>query len=295
MSRQHFVFAASILLGALLGLIVSSTAPAAMAAPAGYQIPFFGKAAITNGPGMGLHTNRSGEAIDYTPRYGWWNYVTSAQAGTVVVSRNVGEGFGHVIVIRHGDSATYSYYAHLLERYVNEGTVVSRGQNIGKVGSSGCPGCAVHLHFESRTGVTEPVTDYNLYNTGTAVSIRDVKGNGWFPWYPTNGRDSGLVAYSPNYPKGQCVPVSAPVTVIWPKPSEISGGPYIAGFSYEFSTSVTTIPDTTLDGNREDGSASYMISIGVKWHFHMRIRDTNGNWSAGDWHTVHAGSYCRLM
>jgi hypothetical protein len=279
----------------LIGLAMSSAVPVATAAPSGYKIPFFGKSVITNGSGEGLHTGRSAEAIDYTPR-GGWSYIAATQAGTVVFSRNLTGGFGGVIVIRHS-SGNYSYYAHLSQRNVVENAVVSRGQTIGVVGNTGCGGpplnCGVHLHFESRTGVVEPVTETNLYNTGNADWVRDIKGNGWFPWYPNAARNSGLVAYSPGYPSGECTANPAPLTVIWPKPSEITGGTYIAGFSYEFSTSVTTIPDTTMDGNREDGSASTNIGIGVKHYFHLRVKDTSGNWSASDYHTVHAGSYCR--
>ena len=70
-----------------------------------------------------------------------------------------------------------------------------------------------------------------MYNTGAADWVRDIKGNGWFPWYPNADRNSGLVAYSPGYPSGECNSTGV-LTVIWPKPSEISGGPYIDGFSY---------------------------------------------------------------
>jgi hypothetical protein len=293
MHPRHLVVTISIFLGALIGLTLSSAVPVATAAPSGYKIPFFGKSVITNGPGEGLHTGRSAEAIDYTPGGGWWSYVAATQAGTVVFSRNLADGFGRAIVIRH-DNGTYSYYAHLSQRSVNEGDVVYRGQTIGVVGNTGCApqGCGIHLHFESRTGVAEPVTENNLYNSGTAAWIRDIKGNGWFPWYPNAARNSGLVVYSPGYRSGECNGTGA-LIVIWPKPSEISGGSYVDGFSYQFSTSVATVPDTIVDGNREDGSASTNIGIGVKHYFHLRVKDTSGNWSASDYHTVHAGSYCR--
>jgi murein DD-endopeptidase MepM/ murein hydrolase activator NlpD len=294
MRTRHWVVSISIAVLAIISLAMSQAVPVVIAAPSGYQMPFFGKAAITNGPGMGAHTERSGEAIDYTPRYGWWSNVAATQTGTVVYSKDLATGFGRVIVIRHGDG-TYSYYAHLSQRLVNLNDLVSRGQTIGVVGNTGCGDCGTHLHFEARTGVVEPVTDSNLYNTGTKAWIRDVKGNGWFPWYEPGvvGRDSGLVAYSPSHPKGQCIG-NPYLTVIWPKASEISGGSYIEGFSWEFSTSATTIPDTIVDGNGSVGSASRSLSgyNGIKWHLHLRVKQTNGNWAASDWHIVHAGSYC---
>jgi murein DD-endopeptidase MepM/ murein hydrolase activator NlpD len=255
-------------------------------------MPFFGKAVISDGPGEGLHTGRSAEAIDYTPGGSWWSYVAATQSGTVVFSQNLASSFGRVIVIKH-DDATYSYYAHLSQRSVNVGDAVSRGQTIGVVGNTGCGSCGTHLHFEARMGVVEPVNEYNLYNTGTAAWIRDVKANGWFPWYPNTARNSGLIAYSPSHPKGQCIG-NPYLTVIWPKASEITGGSYIEGLSWEFSASATTVPDAIVDGNGSVGSASRSLSgyNGIKWHLHLRVKDTSGNWSPGDWHIVHAGSYC---
>jgi murein DD-endopeptidase MepM/ murein hydrolase activator NlpD len=233
MRPRHLIFTTSILLGALIGLVMSGALPVATAAPSGYKIPFFGKSVITNGPEEYLHTGRSAEAIDYSPR-GGWSYIAATQAGTVVFSTDLrpATGFGQVIVIKHNDSGTYSYYGHLSSRSVSVGNVVYRGQTIGVVGNTGCGSCGIHLHFESRTGVVEPVTVDTLYNTGAAAWVRDIKGNGWFPWYPNPARNSGLVAYSPGYPSGECTANPAPLTVIWPKPSEITGGTYIAGFAH---------------------------------------------------------------
>lgn len=105
MRTRHWVVSISIVVLTLIGLAISPTAPVAMAAPSGYQMPFFGKAVITDGPGEGLHTpgGRSAEAIDYSPGSDWWSNVAATQSGTVVFSQNLTSSFGRVIVIKHGD------------------------------------------------------------------------------------------------------------------------------------------------------------------------------------------------
>lgn len=56
--------------------------------------------------------------------------------------------YGNVIFLHHHKSNFVTVYAHLSTRYVTEGQLVSRGQMIGKMGSSG-QATGVHLHFET--------------------------------------------------------------------------------------------------------------------------------------------------
>ncbi|MBQ5780867.1 MAG: M23 family metallopeptidase, partial [Spirochaetaceae bacterium] len=73
--------------------------------------------------------------------------VLAAKGGTVsVVGYN--DVFGNYIILRHLDSME-SIYGHLLSADVTKGTVVNRGQVIGKVGSTGAS-TGPHLHFEIR-------------------------------------------------------------------------------------------------------------------------------------------------
>lgn len=73
--------------------------------------------------------------------------IFAAEAGTVVISGGAG-GYGTAVVIDHG-GALATLYAHMILAAVNEGDVVTRGQVIGWVGSTGTS-TAPHLHFEVR-------------------------------------------------------------------------------------------------------------------------------------------------
>jgi len=73
--------------------------------------------------------------------------IAASDGGTVVISGwpdNM--GYGNRIVIDHGNGYR-SLYAHLSNIYVSVGQVVSRGQIIGQMGSTG-RSTGVHLHFE---------------------------------------------------------------------------------------------------------------------------------------------------
>jgi len=71
--------------------------------------------------------------------------VFAADRGTVIISA-YSSGFGHYIVVNHGNGMT-TLYAHLSSRRVGVGTAVSRGQVIGLIGSTGVS-TGPHLHFE---------------------------------------------------------------------------------------------------------------------------------------------------
>jgi len=71
--------------------------------------------------------------------------VVAADSGTVVTSRWC-NSFGNFIVISHGNGIN-TLYAHLSSRGVSVGDNVTRGQQIGRVGSTGVS-TGPHLHFE---------------------------------------------------------------------------------------------------------------------------------------------------
>ncbi|MDO8512849.1 MAG: peptidoglycan DD-metalloendopeptidase family protein [bacterium] len=73
--------------------------------------------------------------------------VYAAKAGTVSFSGWLG-GYGHLIIVDHGNS-TKTYYAHLSKDFVKTGEVVKQGEVIGNVGSTG-RSTGPHLHFEIR-------------------------------------------------------------------------------------------------------------------------------------------------
>lgn len=87
-------------------------------------------------PGIDL-ANRSAPAI------------YSAAAGTVVVAGWPDNyGYGNRVVVDHGNGYQ-TLYAHLSNIYVTTGQTVSRGQAVGKMGSTG-RSTGTHLHFEIR-------------------------------------------------------------------------------------------------------------------------------------------------
>jgi len=73
--------------------------------------------------------------------------VVAADSGTVLTAR-WSNSFGNYITISHGNGIV-TLYAHLSSMQVSAGDTVSRGQHIGRVGSTG-NSTAPHLHFEIR-------------------------------------------------------------------------------------------------------------------------------------------------
>jgi len=71
--------------------------------------------------------------------------VIAADGGRVIVSQH-SPSYGHYIVINHGNGRT-TLYAHLSSRAVSVGQLVTQGQVIGRVGSTGIS-TGPHLHFE---------------------------------------------------------------------------------------------------------------------------------------------------
>ncbi len=157
-------------------------------APDSLQWPWGGRSNITSGFGTRQHpiTGRTSfhGGIDIAPgRHRWplsgtYNgnpaYLEAAASGVVIFSgvhtasgnyqtRSAGRdeysvndglgSYGSLVMINHGqDSAGRDFvtlYAHCHSRLVEEGDVVSRGQNIAAIGSTGAS-TGPHVHFEVR-------------------------------------------------------------------------------------------------------------------------------------------------
>lgn len=77
--------------------------------------------------------------------------VLAADSGTVVTTGWPSPwAYGNRVIIDHGNGYV-TLYAHLSAVYVSPGQGVTRGQSIGKMGSTG-RSTGVHLHFEIRKG-----------------------------------------------------------------------------------------------------------------------------------------------
>jgi hypothetical protein len=111
-----------------------------------FQLPFpcgqvwAGQTRTNHSPASSVDFNRANDDGDT---------VVAAAAGTI--SRVANEGntsYGRWVEISHGSGFT-TRYAHLSVQSVSVGQVVSRGQKIGQVGSTG-GSTGPHLHFEER-------------------------------------------------------------------------------------------------------------------------------------------------
>lgn len=78
--------------------------------------------------------------------------ILAAADGTVIISKSGAwdGGYGNYVVIKHSNG-TQTLYAHMNQNMVQAGDRVSKGQQIGKMGSTG-DSTGVHLHFEVRGG-----------------------------------------------------------------------------------------------------------------------------------------------
>jgi murein DD-endopeptidase MepM/ murein hydrolase activator NlpD len=76
--------------------------------------------------------------------------VIAADDGTVVLVEYLTYGYGRHAIVSH-QSGLSTLYGHMIEIYVKPGDHVSRGQVIGKMGSTG-RSTGTHLHFEIRRG-----------------------------------------------------------------------------------------------------------------------------------------------
>lgn len=117
--------------------------------------PFTGRfskpvdAPVTSGYGMRFHpilkVNRLHAGIDFGARHG--SPIRAAADGIVFVA-TYSQGYGNMVVIDHGGGIS-TLYGHCSSIAVRSGQRVSRGETIGRVGSTGLA-TGPHLHWEVR-------------------------------------------------------------------------------------------------------------------------------------------------
>jgi murein DD-endopeptidase MepM/ murein hydrolase activator NlpD len=107
----------------------------------GFIWPFRGRITSPYGPrGSGFHT---GMDIDCDTG----DRIVAAKAGRVIASE-WGGGYGHMVIIDHGNGVS-TLYAHNSRLYARDGQRVAQGQRISACGNTG-HSYGDHLHFEVR-------------------------------------------------------------------------------------------------------------------------------------------------
>lgn len=132
-----------------------------------YQWPLPGRYKLTSAFGYRIHPI-SGKPHSHTgidiPAPGG-TPIQAAKGGQVVTSARH-SSYGNYVVIDHGNGSS-TLYAHMSSRAVSEGQMVSKGQVIGYVGSTGSS-TGNHLHLEVRVNYqrTDPEKCFpGLYNS----------------------------------------------------------------------------------------------------------------------------------
>ncbi len=103
--------------------------------------PYGYRSASISGNSFHGGTDIAGGGISGKPVY-------ASRAGKVITAVTSNRGYGIYVLVDHGDGYS-TLYAHMSARYVSTGDNVSKGQMIGRVGSTG-NSTGPHLHFEVR-------------------------------------------------------------------------------------------------------------------------------------------------
>ena len=115
----------------------------------GYVWPLDGCYVITSFFGPRIHpvTGKPGNHLGTDVRAPYGTTIKAARGGVVITS-TYNSSYGNYVVVNHGGGVT-TLYAHMSSRSVSVGQVVSQGQELGKVGSTGSS-TGNHLHYEIR-------------------------------------------------------------------------------------------------------------------------------------------------
>ena len=95
--------------------------------------------------------------------------IHASASGTVTYAGDGLKGYGNLVLVKHANGYT-SAYAHADRIVVNKGEMVTRGQIIGYVGSTGDVSTS-QLHFEIRSNTT-PVNPRSVLGSNTALGSR---------------------------------------------------------------------------------------------------------------------------
>ncbi len=126
----------------------------------GYIWPLDGYYTITSffGPRKHPVTGKPGNHGGTDVRAPYGVSIKSARGGVVMKSA-YNNSYGNYVIVGH-DNGVSTLYAHMSKRTVKEGDIVSQGQELGKIGSTGSS-TGNHLHYEIRVdNVRKDAIDY---------------------------------------------------------------------------------------------------------------------------------------
>jgi murein DD-endopeptidase MepM/ murein hydrolase activator NlpD len=136
--------------------------------------------------------------------------VRAAHAGIVKVATTY-PCPGKVLAIEQTAGGNASFYYHLSSFNVSVNQSVSRGAIVADYDNTGTCTNGAHLHFEARSGVNWS----NPLGSGTAIVVKDLRGIGWYPWWPHPDRYSGFVVQSTSHNLSSCS-YDTTIDVRWP-------------------------------------------------------------------------------
>ena len=97
--------------------------------------------------------------------YEYGSYIGAVFDGQVIVAENLGDGYGNQVLLYHPAIDAYTRYAHCSVLHVAPGQMVTSGQVIAQVGSTGYS-TGPHLHLEyiiNVNGVYQYANPLSLY------------------------------------------------------------------------------------------------------------------------------------
>ncbi|HEV2711838.1 MAG TPA: S8 family serine peptidase, partial [Gaiellaceae bacterium] len=137
-----------------------------------------------------------------------------------------------------------------------------------------------HIYLVATSGVTYVIRLNDQYNAGDWVL-------NWSDGVSATGPDTTPPESNPTLSSTNTLGWSNDntVEVTWSGASDSGSG--VDGYSYEWSQSPTTTPDTTKEAEETVSRATSPPLADGQWWFHLRTGDNAGNWSAA----VHLGPF----
>ena len=187
---------------AVLTVVVGPPTPAHAEPATAYEMPFPCGQEWTGRTRDGHSPSR--KAIDWNRPDDVDDPVVASASGTVTVADAVdNSGYGRWVVVSHGGGES-TVYAHLNSVAVGKGQTISRGSQVGTVGSTG-NSTGPHLHYEQRKDgdVVAPYFHGTRFEFGSTLASRncgDVPEDEPLAGDLVSGAKAELVIYRPGHP-----------------------------------------------------------------------------------------------